>query len=301
MEQSILQLFPIEQREFWRETALHQKDLQEIRLRTGRPVLLYGKGKEYFLDAKGRLQCKREAAVCVEAPQIERILETICQNSFYAFEDALKQGFLSVPGGHRVGIAGQAVLDAQGRIRTMKNIAFLNIRVSHQVPGAGEKVLSRIYEAGQVKNVLILSPPGCGKTTLLRDLIRLVSEGNEYGEGRNVAVVDERSELAGTFLGQPQNDLGIRTDILDGCGKIEGILLLLRSMAPKVIAVDELGSREELQALQAAAAAGCSILATAHGSSREDLEKRFGIPAKELQQVFPVMIGLKRQGEIADA
>jgi len=295
MEENILQLFPLEQREFWQRAAREQEGLQEIRLRAGRPVIFYAAGKEYFINSGGSLTESREEAVCMDRPGLEAILKNICQDSFYAFEDELKQGFLTVSGGHRVGISGQAVLDERGRIRTIKNIAYVNIRIARQVKNAADRVLPLVYHRGEFLNTLILAPPGCGKTTLLRELIRQVSDGNAFGKGQTVGVVDERSELAGSYLGVPQNDLGIRTDVLDACPKTEGMLLLLRAMSPGVMAIDELGSRAEMEALYCAAACGCGILATAHGHTLEDVERRFGIKVPELKNLFQVVLCLQRK------
>lgn len=295
MGKNILQLFPGEQRAFWKRAVQGREELQEIRLRVNRPVLVYVGGREYFLDSLGDLtECGKEA-VCMDRPTLGAILNHICQDSFYAFEDELKQGFLTTAGGHRVGISGQAVLDDRGHIKTIKNIAFLNIRIAHQVWGAADRILPLVYDRGELLNTLILAPPGCGKTTLLRDLIRQVSDGNGFGPGQTVGVVDERSELAGSCMGVPQNDLGIRTDVLDACPKTEGMLLLLRAMSPGVIAIDELGSREEMEALQRAAACGCRVLATAHGQTLDDVGNRFGIGISELEKIFQTVIGLRRK------
>ncbi len=295
MEENILQLFPLEQRAFWKKALGGQTGLQEIRLRAGRPVMLYAGGAEYFIDSRGRRTESREAAVCMDRQGLEAVLKNICQDSFYAFEDELKQGFLTVAGGHRVGISGQAVLDERGKLRTIKNIAFVNIRLARQVRNAADGILPFVYREGELLNTLVLAPPGCGKTTLLRELIRQVSDGNAYGRGCTVGVVDERSELAGSFLGVPQNDLGIRTDVLDSCPKTEGLMLLLRAMAPKVLAIDELGSGEELEALRRASACGCRILATAHGRSPGDMERRFGMEEAELKRMFQVILRLQKK------
>lgn len=292
---NLLQLFPAERRVFWSRTAEEQSDLQEIRIRVGRPVVLFLKGREFFLNDLGQLQGTPENAYCVTREEIENLLNHLCHYSLYAFEDEFRQGFLTVSGGHRVGIAGQVVREDDGSIRTIKNISYINIRIAHQVKGTADKVLPYVYENGRLKNVLIISPPGCGKTTLLRDLIRQVSDGNPYSPGRCVGVVDERSEIAGSFHGEPQNDIGMRTDVLDGCHKTNGIMLLLRSMSPRVIAVDELGGEDDMQALRMAAYCGVGILATAHGESIEDVSERFGWGNALREGIFEMFLILGRK------
>ncbi len=295
MENSILHLFPARYRAFWQRTAGEQKTLQEIRLRAGRPVILHSGGREHFLTAQGEPTGSLSQAYCAAERELEEILEHICHYSPYAFEEELRRGFVTVAGGHRVGVAGQAVLEPDGRIRTFKNISYLNVRVSHEVKGAADGVLPDMYGGGSLKSTLIISPPGCGKTTLLRDLVRQISDGNVYGPGMTVGVVDERSELAGSFLGKAQNDMGIRTDVLDGCPKELGMLLLLRSMSPQVIAIDELGGDGELAALRQAAACGCKVLATVHGEDRQDVEYRFGMAADLWERLFDRFLVLGRE------
>ena len=295
MENTIIQLFPEKQRGFWRRTAGCQREIQEIRLRAGRPIVIHRDGREQFLDRDGQFTDRLSAAISITAEELEALLSHICHYSLYAFEDELRQGFITVSGGHRVGVAGQAVLENDGRVRTIKNIFYMNIRISHEVKGAANGVLPLMYGSGGLKSALLLSPPGCGKTTLLRDLIRQISDGNAYGPGLTVGVVDERSELAGSYCGIPQNDLGMRTDVLDACPKATGMLLLLRSMSPRVIAIDELGNREELEQLKRAAACGCKILATAHGESMEDLERRFGVDRQGWEQLFDLTVMLGRE------
>ena len=273
MKNDLQQLFPADKRPFW-SPILEKDGLQEIRLRTDKPVAVMLEGKEFFVGKTGMLTAFWQEAYLPGHREMEGLLNHICHYSPYAYEDELRQGYLTVEGGHRIGIAGQVVLENDGSIRTIKNVSCINIRISHQIKGAADRVLPFLYEGEKMKNVLIVSPPGCGKTTLLRDLVRQVSDGNAYGEGRCVGLVDERSEIAGCFMGIPQNDIGMRTDVLDACPKEKGMMLLLRSMAPRVIAIDELGGAQEVEALRLASYCGVGILATAHGADVEDVMVR---------------------------
>lgn len=292
MSGKLLQIFPLEKRSFWQQVAAQEKEVQEIRLRAGLPILVVRRGREWYLDKEGYFTDKPEEACRAEAGELDNLLQHICHYSLYAFEDELKQGFITVAGGHRVGIAGQVVLETDKNIRTIKHISYVNIRISHEIKGVADKLLPLAYERGIPKNILIISPPGCGKTTLLRDLIRQISDGNACGKGLSVGVVDERSEIAGSFMGRPQNDVGLRTDVLDACPKGLGMMMLLRSMAPKVIAVDELGGRGDMEALHMAASCGCRILATVHGEDLWDIQRKQGfreIFEERLFDCFPVL------------
>lgn len=296
MKNTILQLFPEQQRSLWQQTAAYQSDIQEIRLRAFRPIVIHMSGRELFLKPDGSFSDSPLHACSASPQELEGLLKHICHYSLYAFEDELRQGFITVSGGHRVGVAGQAVLENDGRLRSIKNISYINIRISHQIKGAADGVIHYMYGEQGIRSALIVSPPGCGKTTLLRDLIRQISDGGSYGRGMTVGVVDERSELAGSFCGVPQNDLGMRTDVLDACPKLMGMLLLLRSMSPQVIAIDELGSSEELEQLARAAACGCKILATVHGDNLRDVERRFGVGEERWSRLFDVCFLLGKEG-----
>ena len=185
------------------------------------------------------------SVVLADQELIRGILETCSRHSLYAYEREISQGFLTICGGHRVGIAGKAVVE-DGHVRTVRDLSSLNIRVAHEVKGCAKNVLPYLMDGETFLDTLLISPPGAGKTTLLRDLIRELSCGGTWGAGKNVSVVDERSEIAACFGGVAQCDLGPRTDVMDGCPKSEGMLMMLRSMAPQVLAVDEITAPEDI-------------------------------------------------------
>ncbi len=271
IQEEIARLFPEPMRSLWDTAAKRAGHLQEIRLRSGHPIMLYIRQKECYLAKDGSLTDQLQEARRMAKEELAAMLQHVCRYSMYAFEDELKQGFLTVPGGHRIGVAGQVILREDGSIRNIKHISYVNIRISHEVIGAADRALPYLYKDGQLFNTMIVSAPGCGKTTMLRDMIRQVSDGNCYGKGRTVGVIDERSEIAGSYLGEAQNDVGMRTDVLDGCPKAIGMMMLIRSMAPKVVAVDELGSMEDIAALEEALRCGSNVIATIHGSGIADI------------------------------
>lgn len=270
-KEEILHIFPDFMRAGWDKVAEQAERLQEIRLRVNQPVTVLMDNQEWFLSVRGELTKEASYAAYSHEKELEAVLAHVCHYSIYAFADEIRQGFMTIPGGHRVGLSGQVILEDREHIRNIKHIRYLNIRIAHEVKGAADETLPFLYQDGEVLNTLIISPPGCGKTTMLRDLVRNVSKGNTYGKGRNVGLVDERSEIAGSFLGVPQNDVGIRTDVMDSCPKREGMMMLIRSMAPDVLAVDELGSAEDIEAMHQAVRCGCKMLATIHGFTLEEV------------------------------
>ena len=262
---SFFHYFPEHIAERLRRNGFEGKRLQEIRMRTGQPLIVVHDGREYIMSGtEGKISQK----------DIQKTLEALSVYSLYAYEEEIRQGFLTIQGGHRIGVAGKVICE-NNRIRSIRNLSFLNIRFVHERKGCADSILPYLAdENSRMVHTLLISPPGAGKTTLLRDLIRQISNGTEYITGENVGVVDERSEIAGCCMGIPQNDVGMRTDILDCCPKAEGMIMLLRSMSPRVLAVDELGGHRDIEAVEQALFCGCRILATVHSTSLEELKRK---------------------------
>lgn len=256
----IRNILPAKYRKNFNRTELELDRLREIRFRIGQPVEV--------LDRRRHILGKET----VDRSELKEMLEYISGYSLYAFEEEIAQGFITIPGGHRVGMAGQVVVE-DGLVRNIRNISFINVRISREIIGCGKKIIDYIRKDKRVYNTLIISPPGCGKTTLLRDIVRIVS-GDQKEEGKNVTVIDERSEIAGCYRGVPQNDLGCRTDVLDGCPKSEGMMMAVRSLSPEVIVVDEIGGKKDVQALRYVMNCGCALVATVHGRDFQEIQEK---------------------------
>lgn len=291
----IRMLFPESVRERWKTAAVSRRDLREIRLRAQRPILLLMRDGEWYPDAAGGLGRDIGKALCLPKEELEEIVRHICGYSLYACEEEMRRGYISAAGGVRVGIAGEVILGPEGTVRNIRHVGSLNIRVPHEARGAARRLGPWLYEGRRLCSTLFISPPGCGKTTLLRDVIRMVSEGSGPAPGRTVGVVDERSELAGCYQGIPEFDLGSRTDVLDGCPKAYGMMMLLRSMSPGAIAVDELGGEPDIQAVLHAVHCGCSVLATLHADSCETFFEKGTLSALRRERVFERVILLKKE------
>lgn len=260
--------------------------LTEIRLRDSKPLVLHLGLAEAFVTAAGKLADDPEQAYIVSSQDIAAALSIMSQSSLYALEEELRNGYLTLRGGHRVGFVGQAIVE-QGRIRTLKNIAAFNIRIAREIPGAADAVMPYLLHKCTPYNTLIISPPQCGKTTMLRDIARQLSNGIPgIFSGIKVGVVDERSEIAGAYEGVPQKNVGIRTDVLDACPKAEGMIMLIRSMSPQVIVADEIGRIEDVAAIGEAVQAGVKLIVSVHGSDIEQLRRRPSINKLLQEQLF---------------
>lgn len=232
--------------------------VEEIRLRINRPVMVLGDGKIFYLTGEGELKKDVTDALICHREDLDRCLELMSDYSLYAFNEEIKNGFITLPGGHRVGICGQAVCD-NGEVKQIKNISSMNFRLAGQRIGIAAELTKQLLRKNGIYNTLILSPAGCGKTTLLRDIVRCVSD-----RGITVSVIDERSEIAACYKGIPQNDVGDCTDVMDMIPKSKGIMMVLRSMSPRVIAVDEINRNEDIAAIRSARSCGAALLCTMH-------------------------------------
>lgn len=269
----VLQVLPVTVRKKFKEAFKSLSDVQEIRLRAGKPLIIVYGGGEYFLGINGGLTHNIEKAYHTSVSDLREAMDYISSYSRYAFEEELRQGYITVQGGHRIGVAGK-ILWENGRVKNMSNISFLNIRVAHQAIGCSKIIMPYIRHRDGIYNTLLISPPRCGKTTLLRDIIRALSDGDEHNRGFTVGVVDERSELGACYKGYPQNELGCRADVLDGCPKAEGMMMLVRSMAPDIIAVDEIGSNKDASAVDYVINCGIGVIATVHGINIDDIRNK---------------------------
>ena len=246
--EEILRYFPNQIYVLLKNTLLQnsklENDLQEIRIRVGRPILLKSRQADIVIEYK------------INATEILQILERLCENSIYAYKNQICEGFLTIKGGHRIGISGTAVTE-NNKVLNLKYITSLNFRIAREILHCSNYLIKEIIDLknNTIYNTLIVSPPGRGKTTMLRDIIRNVSNGininNEMNfKGMTCGVVDERGEIAAMYKGMPQNDIGIRTDVIENISKAKGMKMLIRSMTPEVIACDEIGSEEDIKAIR---------------------------------------------------
>ena len=228
--------------------------LEEIRIRVSKPIILKLANKEIIVE------------YIVTTQDILEIVEKITENSMYSYQQQICSGYITLKGGHRVGISGNVVME-ENKVINVNYIYSLNFRIARQIIGVAEKVVNEVMKNDEISNTLIISKPGAGKTTILRDFIRIVSKT------KTVGVVDERGEIAAMYKNEPQNDLGIKVDILSNISKSLGIKMLVRSMAPDVIVADEIGTKEDIEAIKYAVTSGVKGIFTAHANNIEDIKK----------------------------
>ncbi len=264
MQQTLVNIFPVAMRE-----TLQLQDwekLEEIRVRNGWPIELIYDNRNKWLNAHECL---------VDRRSLDEMINYITGYSAYAMEEELRQGYITLQGGHRIGVTGHATYDRQRngayQITNIVDIGGLNVRIAHEKKGCAKEIVPFLRNGQIIYNTIFFAAPGVGKTTYLRDAIRILATGDETYEGIKCCVIDERSEIAACQMGKPQNDLGNRTDVLDACPKEAGMRMVLRAMSPQIIAVDELGKHGEFEMLESMRCSGVNVLGTMHAGSIKEM------------------------------
>ncbi|WP_462412161.1 stage III sporulation protein AA [Neobacillus sp. Marseille-QA0830] len=256
------------------------EEIEEIRIRIHRPIELSIKGTPCFLS------------YVIQPDDAFHLLNKISHFSIYTLEEELKRGYITVSGGHRIGLAGKVILE-NGKVKAIRDVSSFNIRIAREKIGTAKAIIPFIFN-GSWKNTMVIGPPQTGKTTLLRDIARIISTGDRNIPANKVGIVDERSEISGCVNGVPQLTFGHRLDVLDACPKAEGMMMMIRSMSPEVLIVDEIGRREDTEAILEAVHAGIKLVMTTHGTSLEELTGRPTLREIISQKIFERYIILNR-------
>ena len=254
--------------------------LQEIRIRVNRQAILKYDNEEEIID------------YIPQEKEVLSILQMICENSIYSYQSQITNGFITLYGGHRVGITGNIAMK-DNKITNINYISSLNFRIAKEIIGTSKSIINHVISNNEINNTLIISKPGCGKTTILRDLVRNISN-----YGYTVSLIDERGEVAAMYKGVPQNDVGLRTDVMDNVTKSLGMKIAVRTMAPEVIVADEIGTEEDIDAINYGICSGVKGIFTAHAGNIEELKLNKNLEKLYEQKIFKKLIFLEKQGKV---
>ena len=263
------------------------QSIEEIRLRTNKPIILKNSDGNNILIH------------IVSKEELQNTFQKVCEHSIYSYQKQICEGFITIKGGHRVGITGSCVVE-NNKIININYISSLNFRIAREKKNSSNKILKYIIDANTIKNTLIVSKPGCGKTTILRDLVRKISTGIEEFKGKTCGIIDERGEIAAMYKGIPQNDIGILSDVIENSSKSDGVRMLIRSMCPDIIVCDEIGKKEDIDAIDYAMCSGVKGIFTIHGNSLNELylnKEINNLLEKSLIEII-IILDDKKRGEI---
>lgn len=247
-----------------------KEQTQEIRLRSEKPLMIYGTFGTYFLNKNSGFSINTENAVITKHNDVTDTFNRICSYSIYSFQSCINSGYIPMENGNRAGICGTAVIE-NGAISSVRDISSINIRISQEIKGCSNEILSHISDFNE--SIIIAGPPSSGKTTIIRDIARVVSSGMN-GRFLKTVLIDERREISGTIGGIATNDVGISTDVLDSYPKHDAIDIAVRTLSPEVIICDEISTEDEIKAITSGINCGVRFIVTVHAGSEEELLNR---------------------------
>ena len=279
--QQILNILPEHIKEGVTHLIGHEESsLEEIRLRLLQPVELIFQDKNVWMER-----------IIFSEQDSRYLLNQLTEHSLYRMEHELQEGYITIRGGHRVGLSGKVVIKNEQHIQ-LQQITYYNIRVAKEIIDVARPFIPYLLDNQHYQNTLLIGPPNTGKTTMIRDLARLISDGNEWMERRKVGIVDERSEIAAAINGVPQHNVGKSTDVMDACPKVIGMMMMIRSMSPDILIVDEIGKEEDVRAINEAILSGVTIICTIHGNSYEEVKNRLSMKQLFETNIFTRIITL---------